>query len=163
MALAVLASALAVQAASAEEGLNGIIRAYEQAAPAVQGFASERAELQQVQAGAETSIVGRWRSDETGNIIRLEETGGVVGGVIDTIANPDVLHPALQRVGAQVVRGMRAAGSGKWTGGQVMKSEENSWYKGSAYLENGKLRLEGCISIFLIGDQCKSKEYTRIP
>ena len=125
-------------------------------------------------ASAADSAVGRWKTidDETGkpkSIVEITQApSGTVSGHIVELFNPSKPNPTCDKcsddrkdqpiTGMEIIRGMKASGSGKYAGGTILKPDEGKVYKSKMVLVEGgkKLEVSGCIAFI-----CKSQTWLR--
>ena len=123
---------------------------------------------------AADSAVGRWKTidDDTGkpkSIVEITQAAnGSVSGRIVELFNPSKPNPTCDKcsddrknkpiTGMEIIRGMKASGSGKYAGGTILKPDEGKVYKSKmALIEGGqKLEVSGCIAFI-----CKSQTWLR--
>ena len=124
---------------------------------------------------AADSAVGRWKTidDDTGkpkSIVEITQAAnGTVSGRIIELINPSKPNPTCDKcsddrkgkpiTGMEIIRGMRAAGANKWSGGSILKPDEGKVYKSKMELIEGgrKLQVSGCIAFI-----CKSQVWERM-
>ena len=125
-------------------------------------------------AAAADPVVGRWKTidDETGkakSIVEITQApSGTVSGHIVELFNPSKPNPTCDKcsddrkdqpiTGMEIIRGMKASGSGKYAGGTILKPDEGKVYKSKMELVEGgkKLEVSGCIAFI-----CKSQTWLR--
>ena len=128
-----------------------------------------------VTASAADSAVGRWKTidDDTGkpkSIVEITQAAnGSVSGRIVELINPSKPNPTCDKcsddrknkpiTGMEIIRGMRADGANKWSGGSILKPDEGKVYKSKMELIEGgrKLQVSGCIAFI-----CKSQVWERM-
>ncbi len=121
------------------------------------------------------SAEGRWRQidPDTGrakSIVEISRTGnGALNGRIVELLNPSRPNPTCDKcsddrknkpiTGMEIIRGMRADGAGKWSGGNILKPDEGKVYKSKMELIEGgrKLQVSGCVAFI-----CKSQVWERM-
>ena len=121
-----------------------------------------------------TSAVGRWKTidSETGkpkSIVEITQApNGALSGHIVELLNPSKPNPVCDKcsddrknkpiTGMEIIRGMKASGSGKYAGGTILKPDEGKVYKSKMELVEGgkKLEVSGCIAFI-----CKSQTWLR--
>ena len=121
------------------------------------------------------SAEGRWRQidPDTGrakSIVEISRTGnGALNGRIVELLNPSRPNPTCDKcsddrknkpiTGMEIIRGMRADGANKWSGGSILKPDEGKVYKSKMELIEGgrKLQVSGCIAFI-----CKSQVWERM-
>ena len=124
---------------------------------------------------AQMSPVGVWKTidDETKkekSLVRIKETNGVFTGTIEKFLDPATkLDEVCDKcsddrkgkpiTGMEIIRGMRADGANKWSGGSILKPDEGKVYKSKMELIEGgrKLQVSGCIAFI-----CKSQVWERM-
>ncbi len=127
-----------------------------------------------VSALAADSVVGRWKTidSETGkpkSIVEITQApNGTLSGHIVELLNPSKPNPVCDKcsddrknkpiTGMEIIRGMKASGSGKYAGGTILKPDEGKVYKSKMELVEGgkKLEVSGCIAFI-----CKSQTWLR--
>ena len=123
---------------------------------------------------AADSVVGRWKTidSETGkpkSIVEITQApNGALSGHIVELLNPSKPNPVCDKcsddrknkpiTGMEIIRGMKASGSGKYAGGTILKPDEGKVYKSKMELVEGgkKLEVSGCIAFI-----CKSQTWLR--
>ena len=121
------------------------------------------------------SAEGRWRQidPDTGrakSIVEISRTGnGALNGRIVELLNPSRPNPTCDKcsddrknkpiTGMEIIRGMRADGANKCSGGSILKPDEGKVYKSKMELIEGgrKLQVSGCIAFI-----CKSQVWERM-
>lgn len=120
---------------------------------------------------AQSSITGRWLTEDRRAIVRIAPCGGNLCGYIQQVLeempdaqdqrdvnNPD---PALRNrrvIGMPVLTGFRLDGN-RWRHGQIYDPEDGRSYNARLQLNaNGSLRVTGCV---LGGIICDSQTWTR--
>ena len=110
------------------------------------------------------SITGRWRAidDKTGepkSIVEMYDEGGrVYGKIVELFTkageDPDPICdicPGKRKnqkiLGMVVVEGLEKDGD-TWVNGEILDPENGKIYRCKVWLENGKLRLRGYVSVF---------------
>lgn len=122
-----------------------------------------------------TSAEGRWRqidpdTQRAKSIVEISRTSnGTLHGRIVELLNPSRPNPTCDKcsddrkgkpiTGMEIIRGMRADGANKWSGGNILKPDEGKVYKSEMELIEGgaKLKVSGCI-LFM----CKSQIWERM-
>ena len=126
-------------------------------------------------AQANTSAEGRWRqidpdTNRAKSIVEITRTStGQLNGRIIELINPSRPNPVCDKceddrrnrpiTGMEIIRGMRADGTGKWKGGKILKPDEGKVYNSKmALIEGGrKLEVSGCIAFL-----CKTQVWERL-
>ena len=126
------------------------------------------------QAAAADPVVGKWKTidSETGkpkSIVEITQApNGALSGHIVELLNPSKPNPVCDKcsddrknkpiTGMEIIRGMKASGSGKYAGGTILKPDEGKVYKSKMELVEGgkKLEVSGCIAFI-----CKSQTWLR--
>ena len=110
------------------------------------------------------SIIGRWKAidDKTGepkSIVEMYDEGGrVYGKIVELFTkageDPDPICdicPGKRKnqkiLGMVVVEGLEKDGD-TWVNGEILDPENGKIYRCKVWLENGKLRLRGYVSVF---------------
>ena len=119
-------------------------------------------------------MVGKWKTidSETGkpkSIVEITQApNGALSGHIVELLNPSKPNPVCDKcsddrknkpiTGMEIIRGMKASGSGKYAGGTILKPDEGKVYKSKMELVEGgkKLEVSGCIAFI-----CKSQTWLR--
>ena len=127
-----------------------------------------------VSAMAADSVVGHWKTidSETGkpkSIVEISQAAdGTVSGRIVELLNPSKPNPTCDKcgddrkdkpiAGMEIIRGMRAQGGGRYTGGTILKPDEGKVYRSKMELVEGgqKLEVSGCVAFL-----CKSQTWLR--
>ncbi len=122
-----------------------------------------------------TSAEGRWRqidpdTQRAKSIVEISRAGnGALNGRIVELINPSRPNPTCDKcsddrkgkpiTGMEIIRGMRADGANKWSGGSILKPDEGKVYKSEMELIEGgaKLKVSGCV-LFI----CKSQIWERM-
>ena len=130
--------------------------------------------LASLQAAAADPVVGKWKTidSETGkpkSIVEITQApNGALSGHIVELLNPSKPNPVCDKcsddrknkpiTGMEIIRGMKASGSGKYAGGTILKPDEGKVYKSKMELVEGgkKLEVSGCIAFI-----CKSQVWLR--
>ncbi len=130
--------------------------------------------LASLQAAAADPVVGKWKTidSETGkpkSIVEITQApNGALSGHIVELLNPSKPNPVCDKcsddrknkpiTGMEIIRGMKASGSGKYAGGTILKPDEGKVYKSKMELVEGgkKLEVSGCIAFI-----CKSQTWLR--
>ena len=125
-------------------------------------------------AASASDAVGRWKTidGDTGKPKSYVEisraANGTLTGKIVELINPSKPNPACDKcsddrkgkpiTGMEIVRGMKADGANKWSGGTILKPDEGKVYKSKMQLLDGgnKLEVSGCIAFM-----CKSQIWLR--
>ena len=120
------------------------------------------------------SAEGRWRqidpdTHRAKSIVEISRTSnGALHGRIIELLNPSRPNPTCDKcsddrknkpiTGMEIIRGMKASGSGKYAGGTILKPDEGKVYKSKMELVEGgkKLEVSGCIAFI-----CKSQTWIR--
>jgi uncharacterized protein (DUF2147 family) len=133
---------------------------------AVVAFAAGRA-------AAADPVMGEWLNADGEGKVRIEpcrdapaKACGVItwlktprqetGGVVRDLHNPD---PGLRNrpvIGILVIRGMKPAGPGRWSGGRLYDPETGGSYRGRLTAAGGVLKVEGCLLVV-----CRTQTWTR--
>ena len=118
--------------------------------------------LASLQAAAADPVVGKWKTidSETGkpkSIVEITQApNGALSGHIVELLNPSKPNPVCDKcsddrknkpiTGMEIIRGMKASGSGKYAGGTILKPDEGKVYKSKMELVEGgkKLEVSGC-------------------
>lgn len=118
--------------------------------------------------------VGRWKTidDQTGkpkSIVEISRAAnGTLTGRIVELLNPSKPNPVCDKckddrknkpiTGMEIIRGMKADGTNKYSGGTILKPDEGKVYKSKMELVDGgkKLEVSGCIAFI-----CKSQTWLR--
>jgi uncharacterized protein (DUF2147 family) len=80
-----------------------------------------------------------------------------VGHPTRDVNNPDKSLRSRPLIGVLVVRDMKSAGPGRWSGGKLYDPESGKTYDGKLrVLSRNRLRVEGCVLMF-----CQSETWTR--
>jgi len=126
-------------------------------------------------AQANTSAEGRWRqidpdTNRAKSIVEITRTStGQLNGRIIELINPSRPNPVCDKceddrrnrpiTGMEIIRGMRADGTGKWKGGRILKPDEGKVYNSKMQLIEGgrKLEVSGCIAFL-----CKTQVWERL-
>jgi uncharacterized protein (DUF2147 family) len=103
---------------------------------------------------------GEWLVAEKTARIRIADCMGALWGVVSWEADPGVdaknPDPALRArptTGMPILLGMTPSAPGKWDG-RIYNSENGKFYSGGVtMLEDGRLRVRGCILGFLCGGE----------
>lgn len=123
---------------------------------------------------ATDSAVGHWKTidDQTGkpkSIVEITQApNGTLSGHIVELLNPSKPNPTCDKcsddrkdqpiTGMEIIRGMKASGGGKYTGGTILKPDEGKVYKSKMALVEGgkKLEVSGCVAFI-----CKTQTWLR--
>lgn len=111
-------------------------------------------------------ITGKWRTidDETKkpkSIVQISKTGdSYTGRIISVEAGTDAncnnctgSHKDKALVGTTVVRGLKADGTNKYSGGSIFNPKDGKTYKSNAELTNGgnTLKVRGYVGVSALG------------
>jgi uncharacterized protein (DUF2147 family) len=119
-------------------------------------------------AGAPASVLGHWLTEPKDGIIEITQEadgtlqGRIVGGAYPgkkDAKNPDPARREQVLRGQVIMRGLKADGANRWSGGTIYDPEGGSTYK--CYIElqaDGKLKVRGYFGFALLG---KSQSWTR--
>lgn len=124
-------------------------------------------------AEARSDLAGRWATEGFGSIVEVrpcaaapaEMCGRIVwlwapspGGRLRVDQhNPDPALRTRPLVGVEIIRGLRPAGAGAWTGGRLYNPDDGRTYTGAVRLSDGQLELRGCA----LNIVCKSQTWRR--
>lgn len=126
-------------------------------------------------AQANNSAEGRWRqidpdTNRAKSIVEITRaSNGALNGRIVELINPSRPNPVCDKceddrrnrpiTGMEIIRGMRADGTGKWKGGKILKPDEGKVYNSKMALIDGgrKLEVSGCIAFI-----CKTQVWERL-
>ena len=121
-----------------------------------------------------TSAEGRWRqidpdTQRAKSIVEISRaSNGTLHGRIVELLNPSRPNPTCDKcsddrkgkpiTGMEIIRGMKADGGGKYSGGTILKPDEGKVYKSKLALIDGgrKLEVSGCVAFI-----CKSQTWIR--
>ena len=138
------------------------------------GLALPLLALASMTAAAADPVVGRWKtidgdSGKPKSIVEITQApNGVVTGRIVELLNPSKPNPVCDKckddrkgkpiTGMEIIRGMKADGGGKYSGGTILKPDEGKVYKSKLALIDGgrKLEVSGCVAFI-----CKSQTWIR--
>ncbi len=114
--------------------------------------------LSPVLAFAQATPVGLWKTiDDDGktekSLVRISEQGGTLTGSIEKLLDPKASADAKcdlckddrknkPLVGLQIIRGVKAAGDGVWSGGEILDPNDGATYKTRLKPVDGGKRLE---------------------
>ncbi|RRN55953.1 DUF2147 domain-containing protein [Pseudoxanthomonas sp. SGNA-20] len=138
------------------------------------GLALPLLALASMTATAADPVVGRWKTidGETGKpksyVEITQAADGSFSGRIVELINPSRPNPTCDKcsddrkgkpiTGMEIIRGMKADGGGKYSGGTILKPDEGKVYKSKLALIDGgrKLEVSGCVAFI-----CKSQTWIR--
>jgi len=138
------------------------------------GLALPLLALASMTAAAADPVVGRWKTidGETGKpksyVEITQAADGSFSGRIVELINPSRPNPTCDKcsddrkgkpiTGMEIIRGMKADGGGKYSGGTILKPDEGKVYKSKLALIDGgrKLEVSGCVAFI-----CKSQTWIR--
>ncbi|MBC2776844.1 DUF2147 domain-containing protein [Parasphingopyxis marina] len=119
---------------------------------------------------AQSSITGRWLTEDRRAIIRIAPCGGAICGYIQQVLrempdadqrdenNPDPALRSRRIIGMPVLTGFRLDGN-RWRHGEIYDPEDGRNYSARMELNaNGSLSVTGCV---LGGIICQSEVWTR--
>lgn len=97
-----------------------------------------------------------WQTFDEGQpkgVIKITESNGVLTGkLISTVSKKGQKH-----VGKTIISGLKADGSGKYSGGNITDPEKNKTYRMTANLSGNTLDLKGYIGPFSRSQTWKQK------
>jgi len=97
-------------------------------------------------------------AEACGAIVWLKAPNDDAGRPVRDIHNPDPALRTRRVVGVPVIRDMKPAGPGRWTGGRLYDPETGKSYKGRlTALSGGRLKVEGCVLVL-----CQAQIWTRV-
>jgi uncharacterized protein (DUF2147 family) len=99
-------------------------------------------------AWAQTDLAGEWWTPGFNARVRIEPCGDAICGRIVWLWDdtPTKIADKTPLVGKVVIDRMRAAESGRWTGGRLYNPEDGRDYKGSLQLQSPtRLVVDGCV------------------
>lgn len=125
-------------------------------------------------ASAADPAVGRWKtidgdSGKPKSYVEITQAAnGTLSGRIVELINPSRPNPTCDQckddrkgkpiTGMEIIRGMKADGGGRYSGGTILKPDEGKVYKSKMELVEGgkKLEVSGCVAFI-----CKSQVWER--
>jgi len=118
-----------------------------------------------------TSVVGNWQTEPDDGAVGIVQVsvdaagnmqGRIVGGNhpgLKDVKNPDPAARDIALRGQVILRGMKYAGDGHWSGGTIYRASNGKTYKCNVTLgADGKLDVRGYIGFSLLGS---TQEWTR--
>ena len=97
-----------------------------------------------------------WQTFDEGKpkgTVKITESNGVLSGkLIDTVSEKGKKH-----VGMTIIKGLKADGGGKYSGGTITDPEKGKDYRMTATLSGSTLNLKGYIGPFSRAQQWKKK------
>lgn len=111
------------------------------------------------------SVEGDWLTPKGGAKVHIADCGAKLCGTITWLKNPndktgrpqkDAYNPdpALKTrpvIGLQILRGLKASGDARWSGGSIYNPGDGKTYDSKMNLDpSGELKVQGCVSIICI-------------
>ena len=100
---------------------------------------------------------GLWRTEAVKNgaylDVRIAPCGQALCGTVAAAHNTK----KTELVGQTLMTGMVPEGDGRWGSGTIVAPDTQKSYLGSMWLEDGALKVRGCIAVF-----CRSQVWTRL-